>query len=78
MFMLALDPKKMRMLDEIDDLSDATIQKLIDNDRGLLIGRDRLDMIDKKLGDKVTMYSANYKDIKIDLGHRRPTAGRAL
>jgi putative ABC transport system permease protein len=66
MFLFALDPRKIRMMDEIDALSDADVQKIIDNEKGILMGRERLAMIDKKIGDRITLYSFNYKDIELE------------
>ncbi len=67
MFLFVLDPRRIRMMDEMDDLSDTDVQKIIDNDKGVLMGRERLAMIDKKVGDRITLYSFNYKDIELEL-----------
>src|SRR5207248_11413323 len=42
------------------------ITKLKNDRQGVLIGRERLAKLEKKVGEDLSVYSFNYKDIKFD------------
>jgi putative ABC transport system permease protein len=82
LFCIALEPEKLRMLDELDNLppdQDAKIgvmiKRLKENRRGVLIGRERLQAIvgksqitspDDYLGKRFKIFSYNYKNIDLE------------
>src|SRR5262249_17952696 len=48
MFAYVLDPRKLRtMMDDLEELDPAVQQKLIENKRGIIIGREKLQAINK-------------------------------
>jgi putative ABC transport system permease protein len=69
-FFFAMDPDKiMTMLDDLDNLppAEATeLRQLVDrmkkDPRCVLLGRDRLKMLNKKVGERISLYTINYKD----------------
>jgi putative ABC transport system permease protein len=73
-FFFAMDPKKvMTMLDDLDQLSaaeDAELRRLVDlidkNPQYIIVGRDRLKALNKRVGDRISLFSINYKDINFD------------
>jgi len=73
-FFFALEPKKLRtMMDELDTLPadraaplEEAIAKMEANRRGVIIGRDRLQALNKRVGERITVYSLNYKDINLE------------
>ena len=73
-FAIATDPRKIRtMMDELDDLPpeqaaalDAAVAKLLVNRRGIIVGRDRLASMNKRVGERFTIYSSMYKDINLE------------
>ncbi len=77
LFAFALQPRSlMTMMNELDELRekdpaaaarmDEAVKKLEENRKGLILGRDKLKGIEKKVGDTVTIYSVNYKDIDLE------------
>jgi putative ABC transport system permease protein len=66
MFMFALEPRALKMMDEMEGLDPSLIKKLEDNKLGLLIGREKLAAINKRLGDRITITSFNYKGINLE------------
>ncbi|MCI0459562.1 MAG: ABC transporter permease [Gemmataceae bacterium] len=66
MFMFALEPRALKMMDEMESLDPTLIKKLEDNKLGLLIGREKLATINKRLGDRITITSFNYKGINLE------------
>jgi putative ABC transport system permease protein len=66
-FFFCMDPAKLKpMMDDMDNLDDALVEKLTDNDRGCILGRDRLRRLNKQVGERFTVYSLNYKDIDLE------------
>lgn len=73
-FFFGLEPKKLRtMMDELDALpADAAapleeaIRKMEKNRQGIIVGRDRLAALNKRVGDRIQVTSLNYKDIVLD------------
>lgn len=74
-FSFIMEPEKARtMLDNIDVLSDEQAQDLIEGIRrmkevrnGVIIGQGRLNKMQKRIGDRITVYGRNYKDINLEL-----------
>ncbi len=74
-FAFIMEPEKARtMLDEVDALSDeealpltAAIQKMKDVPNGVIIGQERLDKMKKRVGDRITVFGRNYRDMNLEL-----------
>lgn len=74
-FAFALEPKKLAtMMDELDQLTgnkkqqlDEAIKKLEENRRGIILGRDRLKSLNKKVGERFTIYGLNYREIDLEV-----------
>lgn len=77
LFFFALDPKTLgTMMDDLEstrltaaenEMMQRNIAKMKEDFRRVIIGQDRLDAMKKKVGDRITAYSFNYKDIKFDM-----------
>jgi putative ABC transport system permease protein len=73
-FFFCMDPSKLlTMMDGMDELSDAEkarVQELIrlmqEDKRRVVLGADRLKALNKKVGERISLYSINYKDINLD------------
>jgi len=66
-FFFALEPSKLpTMMDDMEGLDPALVEKLRHNIRGTLIGRDRLVAMNKKVGERAKVFSLNYKDIDLE------------
>lgn len=74
-FSFIMDPEKARtMLDDIDDLTDEQARPLIEGiekmkqlRNGVIIGEGRLEKMNKRIGDRITAYGRNYRDIDLEL-----------
>jgi len=74
LFAFAMEPKKLAtMMDELEDLTGAqaaelqeNIHKLERQRNAMLVGRERLIKINKKIGDTITIYGLNYPDINLE------------
>jgi putative ABC transport system permease protein len=67
-FFFAMDPKKLiPMMDDLSDLDPKVVEKMVVDKQGALIGRARLAKLGKRVGEDLSIYSFNYKDIKFDL-----------
>jgi putative ABC transport system permease protein len=74
-FAFALEPDKLAtMMDELDTLPEpeksellATIEKLKGNRQGIILGLDRLKMMNKRVGEKFVLHGLNYKDIDLEM-----------
>lgn len=74
MFAIAMDPAKIRtMLDELEDLPpekavelDDAVRKLKLNRQGIIMGQDRLNAFNKRVGERIKVYSINYKGIDLE------------
>jgi putative ABC transport system permease protein len=74
LFAFAMDPAKINtMMDDLDSLpadQAAEVQDLIEkmkaNRQGLVLGIDRLAALNKQVGDRITLYGINYKDINLE------------
>lgn len=72
LFFFCMEPRKLTtMMDGLDELTGEQMQMLEDGVRlmnadpehGIIIGKERLKTMGKKVGDVITLYSINYKDI---------------
>jgi putative ABC transport system permease protein len=74
MFAFALEPKKLAtMMDDLDSLPpdqaaelQANIRKLEQNKRGMIVGTERLASLNKRVGERIKIYSMNYADIDLE------------
>jgi putative ABC transport system permease protein len=73
-FAFCMEPKKLlTMMDELDSLPPgpkADLSKVIDamekNRQGIIIGQKRLDLLDKKVGDRIKIFGLNYRDLELE------------
>ncbi|MBS0203984.1 MAG: FtsX-like permease family protein [Planctomycetes bacterium] len=74
-FAFIMEPEKARtMLDEVDSLTDdeaqpllAAIKRMKDVPNGVIVGQERLDKMKKKVGDRITVFGRNYRDMNLEL-----------
>lgn len=73
-FLFAMDPAKITtMMDDLDSLPpdkkaimDGLVRKMQENPRGVILGKERLAILKRKVGDRFTVYSRNYKEINLE------------
>ena len=73
-FAFAMDPRKLTtMMDELDSLPveqaaqlNTDIAKMREKRNGLIIGQERLKAINKLVGERITLYGLNYKDVNLE------------
>lgn len=66
-FFFAMEPEYIKpMMDDVDNLDDALVQKLKSTRNGCLVGKDRLANLNKKVGERFKVYSMNYKGIDLE------------
>ena len=73
-FVIAMEPRKIRtMMDELEDIPpeqagpmDAAVARLIANRRGIIVGKDRLTALNKRVGERFTVYSQMYRGIDLE------------
>jgi putative ABC transport system permease protein len=74
LFAIGLEPKKLRtMMDDLDTLPaadaaalDAAVAKMEANRQGMILGKDRLAAINKRVGDRFKLKSLNYRGIDLE------------
>jgi len=74
-FSFVMEPEKTRtMMDEVDEMPDSEVRPLIDAiarmkevPNGVIVGPERLEKMNKKVGDRITVYGRNYRDINLEL-----------
>ncbi len=67
LFFFAMDPRKLRsMMDDLEELDPAVQEKLVQNKRGCLVGIERLQALNKQVGERFTVTSLNYKGIDLE------------
>ncbi len=74
-FCFIMEPEKARtMLDEVDTLSDedarpltTAIQRMKEVPNGVIVGQERLAKMKKKVGDRITVFGRNYRDMNLEL-----------
>jgi putative ABC transport system permease protein len=75
LFAFCLEPSKLvTMMDELDTLPaeqmaewKKTVQRLEENPDGIIMGKNRLEALNKKIGDRFTLHSFNYKGIELEV-----------
>ena len=75
LFAIATEPRKLRtMMDELDTLPpeaaaglDQAIVKMEQNRQGIILGKDRLTALNKRVGERIKLYGINYRDIDLEL-----------
>lgn len=66
-FFFSLDPRKLpTMMDDLQNIDPDVVEKLVANDRGAIIGQERLKKLNKRVGERFKVYSMNYKDIDLE------------
>ncbi len=73
-FAFGMEPNKMKtMMDDLDSLPpdqmvelDRAIGRLNANRQGLVLGRIILERIGRRVGDRITLYGINYRDINLE------------
>ena len=73
-FFLCMEPAKvLTMLDGLDEASPKEMQaltqaiRLVEADkRRIIVGKDRLQAMNKKIGERIALYPINYKDLQLD------------
>ena len=66
-FFFAMEPRKIRtMMDDLDVLDPAVIKKMEANKTGVILGRERLQSLNKRVGERFTVTSMNYKGIDLE------------
>jgi putative ABC transport system permease protein len=66
-FLFAMDPRKLpTMMDDLENLDPALVEKMVNNKRGVLVGRERLNRIGKRVGERFVLTGMNYKDIELE------------
>jgi putative ABC transport system permease protein len=74
-FAFALEPDKLlTMMDELDSLPPAeraafapAVERLKANRQGIILGRERLALLDKRIGERIKLYGINYRGIDLEL-----------
>jgi putative ABC transport system permease protein len=75
LFFFCLEPIKLRtMMDDLDTATgddgrmiDEAVAKMNANKQGCVIGRERLEQIGKRVGERINVTGLNYKDIQLEL-----------
>lgn len=66
-FMFVMNPRHIRtMMDDLDTLDPELVRRLEANPIGCLLGKERLESINKKVGEKFKLTSLNYKGIDLE------------
>jgi putative ABC transport system permease protein len=76
-FFFALEPDTLlTMMDDLDENTighadrhrmEGYVREMKTNIRGVILGEDRLKALNKKVGDRIKVYSFNYKDIDFEV-----------
>lgn len=66
-FFFVMDPRKLpTMMDELENLDPALIEKLATKKDACILGEDRLKKLNKRVGERFKVTSFNYKDIDLE------------
>jgi putative ABC transport system permease protein len=66
-FMFCMKPDHIKsMMDNMQDLDDNLIRELKSDRRKVLLGKERLEKLNMKVGDRFKIYSLNYKGIDLE------------
>jgi len=74
LFAIGMDPAKLTtMMDDLDSLPPAAnqefqkvVDKMVGNKQGIVLGRKRLETINKRVGDRITISSINFRGIDLE------------
>src|SRR5207249_653748 len=74
-FAFVLEPMKLKtMMDSLDDLPPQeaaewakTVERLEQNRQGIIIGKDRLALLNKRVGDRIKLYGINYRGLDFEV-----------
>jgi len=74
LFLFAMQPRKLlTMMDGLDELTGEqmdllrrSVDMMEENRQAVIIGTEKLKLMDKKVGDKIKMTSFNYKEVDFD------------
>ncbi|HZZ78856.1 MAG TPA: ABC transporter permease [Gemmataceae bacterium] len=66
-FFFAMDPDSIiPMMDDLEDLDPKLIAALKNNKQGCLLGIEKMRAVNKRIGERFTLTSMNYKDIDLE------------
>ena len=66
-FFFVMNPHHIRpMMDDLGDLDPKLVEALVKNRRGCLMGRERMEALNKVVGERFNVYGLNYKDIDLE------------
>jgi putative ABC transport system permease protein len=74
LFFFVMEPRKLlTMMDDLDTLPadqkaelEKAVKEMEQDKRGIIVGRERLKRINKKVGERISMFGVNYQDINLD------------
>lgn len=74
LFAIGMDPAKLTtMMDDLDSLPPGqkeefqqVVDKMVGNKQGIVLGRKRLETIQKRVGDRITITSINFRGIDLE------------
>jgi putative ABC transport system permease protein len=75
LFAFVMEPEKLTtMMDELDSLQgaekvefDAAVERLKANPQGIILGKAKMKALNKRIGDRFTLYGINYRDIDLEV-----------
>lgn len=66
-FFFVMNPDSIKpMMDELDKFDDAIVQKMKTTVNGCILGKEKLEAIGKRVGERFKLYSLNYKGLDLD------------
>jgi putative ABC transport system permease protein len=66
-FFFVMDPNQIRpMMDDLQDLPEDLVRKMREKPHGCLLGRERMEAINRRVNEKFKLYSINYKGIDLE------------
>jgi putative ABC transport system permease protein len=66
-FFFAMDPDAIiPMMDDLADFDPALVEKMKRTPNGCLLGKEKMAVVDKRVGGRFTLSSINYKDIDLE------------
>src|SRR5262249_38414725 len=75
LFAFVMEPVKLRtMMDDLDTLPSEqaaewakVVERLEQNRQGVIVGKDRLALLNKRVGDRIKLYGINYRGIDLEV-----------